>query len=272
VGTLAERGSGAVATRDGRLVGFQAAMLLDGRGGRWAWTPDVGHALAEDEDPRTIEALYARLADAWVRQACAEHVVTLLADDAPGIETFGRLGFGQHVIDLVRDLGPVAGAGCGGAIVGRVGPDAAAVITDLDLGLRRHLSASPIFQGLGPARSLELQRRELADSAVATFVATSGDAPLAFLRIGPVSDDVAMLVRDEGTASITGAFTLADHRGAGIATDLLDAAIGWARAQGYARCAVDHESANREAGRFWARHFSPVAVSLSRRLPARVLP
>jgi hypothetical protein len=38
------------------------------------------------------------------------------------------------------------------------------------------------------------------------------------------------------------------------------------------RCAVDHESANREAARFWSRHFTPVAVSMSRRLAPGIVP
>ena len=38
------------------------------------------------------------------------------------------------------------------------------------------------------------------------------------------------------------------------------------------RWAVDHESANGEAGRFWARHATPVAVSLGRRLAPGTVP
>jgi hypothetical protein len=38
------------------------------------------------------------------------------------------------------------------------------------------------------------------------------------------------------------------------------------------RCAVDHESANREAGRFWARHFTPATLSMGRRVAHTALP
>ena len=209
-----------------------------------------------------------------MRQACAEHVITLLADDVAGAEAFARLGFGQHVVDLVRDLSPVADAGAGGAAVRRAGPSDAAAVMGLELGLRRHLTGSPIFLSMGPAprRWTSTGGCSRTTPSPRSSRPTDGGAPLAFLRIGPASEDVAMVVRDGGTASITGAFTLADRRGTGVATDLLDAAIGWARDAGYARCAVDHESANREAGRFWARHFIPVAISMARRLPARVLP
>ena len=58
------------------LVAFQAAVLLDGRGGRWAYTPDVGHAAPRTGRAALRERLYADLADGWIRGACLEHVVT----------------------------------------------------------------------------------------------------------------------------------------------------------------------------------------------------
>jgi GNAT superfamily N-acetyltransferase len=77
---------------------------------------------------------------------------------------------------------------------------------------------------------------------------------------------VAGVIRDPGTASITGAFTLSERRGQGVATALLDAALAWARDRGYVRCAVDFESMNVEARRFWLRWFTPVVLTMARRL------
>jgi len=274
IGELVSRGAGVAAVRDGRLIGFQAATLIDGHGGRWSYTPDVGHAIAAldpDDAGRMTEALYASLAERWVREACLEHVVTVFATDATALATFGRLGFGQSVIDLVRDVATVAGAEpVPGVTIRRAGPDDAARIHQLQLGLRAHLAAPPIFLRLGPAQPVEIQRRSLADPAIATFLAEVDGGPAAFMRIGPSATDVATIVRDPGTASITGAFTIAERRSDGIASWLLDAAARWAADAGYVRLAVDHESANGEAVRFWARHFTPVTISLSRRLPPRI--
>jgi len=276
IGELVARGAGFAAVRHGVLIGFQAATLIDGHGGRWAYTPDVGHATGEldaRDAQRVVEALYARLAAGWVRDACLEHVVTVFDDDADAMTALARLGFGQSVIDLVRALSPVAdGQAARGVDVRRAGPDDAGALVDLEQRLRAHLIASPIFLRMGPARSLELQRRTLADPAVATFLAEVDGDVVAFLRAGPSATDVATIVRDPETASITGAFTLGDRRGQGVATSLLDAAVRWAREAGYARLATDHESTNGEAFRFWARHFTPVAVSLSRRLAPRAGP
>jgi GNAT superfamily N-acetyltransferase len=267
---LAAKGDALAAIGPEGLVGFQGAIHLDGHGGRWAYSADIAHGATGREARAVIEALYARLAERWVRDACIEHVVTVLADDAVALETFGQLGFGATVVDLVRDLAPVPQSAASEFTVRRAGPADTNAIGRLDEGLRRHLSASPVFLVLGAPTSPELQRRRLADPDVATFIAEVDGAALAFLRIGPCATDVATIVRDSGTASVTGAFTVADRRGEGVASALLDAALAWARTSGYARCGVDHESANVDAARFWRRHFTPVAYSLTRRLASRL--
>ncbi|HEX5828114.1 MAG TPA: GNAT family N-acetyltransferase, partial [Candidatus Limnocylindrales bacterium] len=217
--------------------------------------------------------LYAALAERWVREACVEHVVTVLADDDVALAAFGRLGFAPHVVDLVRDLSPVTGAALPpGGEVRRAVPGDTPAVGELHAGLVQHLRASPVFLRIPGAPAAEIQRRRIADPDGAVFLATVDDRPVAFLRIGPSADDVATIVRDPGTASITNAFTVPGLRGAGIGSALLAEAVAWAREAGYVRVGVDHEAANREAGRFWGRHATPVAISLARRLPPMTVP
>jgi GNAT superfamily N-acetyltransferase len=264
---LAERGTGLAALDDGELIAFQASLMLDGRGGRFSYTPVVGHAAPPDPEGRLRARLYASLADDWIRAACPEHVVTVAADDEPALATFARLGFGHMVVDLVADLRPIeSGPLPEGVTIRRAGPPDAAAIMELAEGLRRHLQASPIFLRLGSGEPVEAHRRRLADAAVATFLAERDGAAVGFLRIGPCATDVAAIVRDPATASVTAAYTRPELRNLDIGSHLLADAVAWAREGGYARWAVDHESANGEAVRFWARHATPVAISLSRRL------
>ncbi|MGC9520832.1 MAG: GNAT family N-acetyltransferase [Anaerolineae bacterium] len=56
-----------------------------------------------------------------------------------------------------------------------------------------------------------------------------------------------------------------------VATALLSHALAWAREAGYRRCAVDFETTNPLARRFWLRHFTPVTYSLGRHVDRRVL-
>ena len=266
---LVDRGAGLAVEDDGELVAFQAAITLDGHGGRWAYTPDIGHAATGPHAARLRERLYADLAPDWLRSACPEHAITIPAHDTETQAVMARLGFGQYVVDLVGTLDPLeAGPLPAGVAIRRAGPADAAAVADLDAALRRHLQTSPIFLRPGPAPSPEVARRDLADASMATLLAERDGRAIAYLRIGPCAQDVAMVVRDASTASVTAAFTREELRGLDVATHLLDAAIAWASEAGYTRWAVDHESANREGGRFWARHATPAAISMSRRLPS----
>jgi len=220
VARLVDQGAGLAVLDDGELVAFQAALLIDGHGGRWAYTPDLGHAAPGRLGDRLRERLYADLADSWVRTACVEHVISVPADDDVAQATLARLGFGQHVVDLVGGLEPVdAGDLPPGLAVRRAAAADAAAVAELETALRRHLQASPIFVRTGPAPAPEVGRRLLEDASTATFVAVRDGLAVAFLRIGPCSTDVAMIVRDPSTASVTAAFTRPDLRGTGIIKD-----------------------------------------------------
>jgi GNAT superfamily N-acetyltransferase len=270
---LADHGAGLAVIDDGELVAFQAAITIDGRGGRWTYTSDVGHAAPPDPEGRLRARLYAALADGWLRGACAEHVISVPADDEVALATYARLGFGQHVIDVLAPMTPIErGPLPAGVTLRRAGPADAAPVADLDAGLRHHLEASPVFVRPGAPPPVEVGRRSLEDPAIATFVAHHDGAVVAFLRVGPCATDVATIVRDAGTASVTAAFTRPEFRGREIGSHLLAAAVSWAEAQGYVRWAADHESANGEAFRFWARHAAPVTISLSRRLAPSLVP
>lgn len=257
----------ALAARDGgRLVGFLAAER-DADHHR-AYSPEWAHATVPG-GRRILETLYATAARAWVDEGLRIHVIGTLDGLSDEAEACTWLGFGTFVVDAIRGIEPIRGtsAGAGGGMsVRRATLHDLDAVVELETGLRRHLLASPVFLVLPPPSGVEEHRARLADPSVATFLAEDAGRPVAHLRIGPCADDVATVVRDAGTASITGAFTLADRRGAGIATTLVDAGVAWARDQGYVRCGVDFESANLEASRFWTRWFEPVAFWRIRRL------
>jgi GNAT superfamily N-acetyltransferase len=173
-------------------------------------------------------------------------------------------------VDAIRDLGPLAGSAAGNFTIRRALPEDVDHAVALDDALRRHLAASPTFLARVEPRGLDDQQRWLADPANALWLAEVGDGVVAGLKIGPASEDACTVIRDAGTASITGAFTREGTRGHGVATALLGHALAWAREGGYARCAVDFEPMNVLATRFWLRHFRPVCYALARQVDERV--
>jgi GNAT superfamily N-acetyltransferase len=265
---IVRRGVGMVALADEHLVGYLAAWPGEGRGDRWAYVPEIGWGVDGSDDlanSRVIQDLYAGAAERWVAEDRRAHFIGVLAGEAEEA-AFAWLGFGRTVMDGIRSVEPVAAPPVPGVGVRRGEAADAATIAELEDGLRAHLAGSPVFFALGEPRSADEQRRCLADPAVATFVAEASGRAVGYLRIGPASDDASTVIRDPGTASITGAFTRPDRRRAGVATGLLAAAVAWAGQNRYVRVAVDFETANLLASRFWTREFTPVTFSLGRRV------
>ena len=265
LGPLVEENPALVAFAGGELVGYMTATRFEWSQGRWAFSPEWANAAIGPDAVRVRQDLYATLAVEWVADDRRAHFISLLPDDVAGREAMGWLGFGVTNVDGLRDVEPLGAVSVRGIDVVRAGPPDLDAVASLQDALRQHLATTPLFMRF-PATDLDELAIKLADPAIATLLATDDKGPLAFLRIGPHSTDASTIIRDEGTASITGAFTRADRRGQGVARVLLDAALAWARDSGYIRCAVDFESANLLASRFWPDHFQVVGITVGRRL------
>jgi len=135
------------------------------------------------------------------------------------------------------------------------------------------LAASPTFLAGAEERAEERDRSYyeewLQNPEKALWLAYHGTEAVAYIGLGPASDDVSTIIYDEKTTSISGAFTREKARGGGSATALLNRSLEWARAAGYERCAVDFEPMNPLATRFWLRHFEPVCYTLIRHVDKR---
>jgi GNAT superfamily N-acetyltransferase len=262
---IIEAGPAVVALDGERIVGHLAAWVGSGHGRHWAFSPEWANATVGPEPRRALEAMYADVAAAWVAAGIRTHIVAVPVGDESTSEALGWLGFGIGTADAVRDLSPIAAAKTGIACR-RASPDDVSTIAALERGLRDHLRRAPVFFTLAPERTVADHLARLLEPGVATFLAEDDGRAVAYLRIGPAAHDAATVIGDAGTASISGAFTIPDRRGTGIATELLAAAIDWANMAGYERCAVDFESMNVEARRFWMRWFRPVVLSMVRRV------
>lgn len=259
--------AGVAAMEGERLVGFIAGVVIpEFKGRRAVLSPEWANAaLPEGEggDTRAIyERMYAAVAGAWAAAGCSCHLIGQFPDDADALDGWFHQGFGLLCIDGVRDLS-MPDVPSAPLEVRRAGPADVAAVTDLSRGLSDHGRASPIFLD-GHPEDEAAWAAQLADDERVVYLALASGTPLAYMRIGPASDEACGIIMDEGTASITGAYAVPDARRRGVASALLRACLGWAAEAGYARCAVDWESANIEGNRFWRRHFSPVCYSLMR--------
>jgi GNAT superfamily N-acetyltransferase len=82
--------------------------------------------------------------------------------------------------------------------------------------------------------------------------------PAAYFIVGPCrGQGEGLLLAETRTAQICSAYARPEVRGKGVGTALLDRCVRWARAHGFERLFVEHETANIPGTAFWRRHFSP---------------
>jgi GNAT superfamily N-acetyltransferase len=266
---IVQEGLGAAAMADGELAGFLGAWCLPSLLGRpGAFSPEWGNATSEPAaGSRVIDALYSYLAPRWRARGCDSHWISLMADDDFGLECWRWLGFGMVAVDGIRGIDPILSDGTAGG-VRLAGPEDVEAILRLDRSLFQHISGPPIYLHDDTWQTPEDCQAWLSDEAIAVWIAETDGNAVAYLTIGPSAKDACTIIRDPGTASILAAYTDEDRRGEGIATDLLQRALEWARTRGYVQCAVDFEPMNPWARRFWMRYFKPVAWTVVRHLDA----
>lgn len=253
----------------GRLVGFLSGFLVpDLWGKRGIYCPEWAHSAA-GQTRRIYQEMYTRLSASWVANGCFTHALGMLASDREGIDALNWLGFGHVGGDAVRELEPVKGPVSDVEVRRATWADLDEIMS-LVVGLNHHMAAPPTFLAFTHPPDRDSYSDQAADPATSLLLAFRGGEAVGYMRFGPASTNACGIIVDAGTSSNTGAFVREDARGSGVGAALLNRGLEWARSRGYARCAVDFETANVLAARFWTRHFQPVAYGLARRVDERV--
>ena len=273
---IAPRGTGTVAVDGDRLVGFVTGVKIDSfRSFPTRFSPEWANGALLGHSRAIYESLYSRVAELWQGEGPVGHLVLQFPFDEDAIETWGRLGFGMAVGDGVRALDPDPDLDSnslkqdtddlrGDIVIRRATSIDREAIHALIQGLEAHLVAPPIYLRDHSFSTLEQVDEKLADRSQAVFVALCDEEAVGYLEIGPASNNASTIIRDPGTASITGAYTCPSFRRRNLGRNLLACAVGWARDEGYVRCAVDFESMNIPGYAFWSRHFDLVCVGMFR--------
>jgi len=268
---IIEAGLGSAAFEGGQLKGFLTAWLLPSfRGKRCAFSPEWANAALLPNSRPIYEALYTNAATKWAAEGYFTHLISLFPHDSDGLAGWHWLGFGMIAVDAVRDLQLIAERD-NPVDIRQATPQDIEHVLKLNHALGRHSAGSPTFLVENETRDRSYYEEILADPDKAILLAERGAEPLAYLELGPASEDACTIIYDEKTTSIIGAFTEEQVRNTGVTTALLNRALIWARAQGYEHCAVDFEPMNYLARRFWLRYFQPVSYTLIRQVDERVL-
>ena len=243
----------------------EAGFLLGAPREDPVWGPNVwvelaGHAA---EDPESARDLYALAAQGWVDEGRTRHHVMVPAHDAPLLDAWFRLGFGQqHAVGL-REV-PARADWPDGVRVAR--SDDVDTLAQLAPLLADHQALAPVF---GPGRAgwdESGMRRKIVEDVAA------GDLLVAE-RNGSIAGCVYLAQADAGLHRPRSAFlaweaVAPEARQSGFGLALTRASLAWARSRGYDVIAADWRVTNLLASRFWPRRgFRTTFLRLYRSIP-----
>lgn len=267
----ADDASGAVAVRDGRVAGY----LLGGPkpGTVWGpnlWVESAGQALGDGEDAETMRDLYAAAATRWADEGRTAHYVVVPVSDAPLLDAWYRLGFGQQQAHAVRPPLATPPALPEGLAVRRAERADIPVLARLDVSLPQHQGLAPCFSAgeLGTVEEAVAEWEEdFDDPDFATFVAEH-DGRVVGSAVGCAlakSGSNAGLMRPDDAGFLGFAAVLPEARGLGAGRALGETVLAWAGEAGYAVVQTDWRVTNLLSSRSWtALGFVPTFYRLHR--------
>ncbi|HMJ00051.1 MAG TPA: GNAT family N-acetyltransferase [Gaiellaceae bacterium] len=265
-----DEASGAVALRDGRVVGYLLGAPRDEAWGANIWVEAAGHAVEETEHARD---LYAAAAEHWVEQGRTRHYVLVPADETL-VDAWFRVGFGGQHAHGIREVPAQTEVDVpDGFEIRRPKESEIDELIDVGLALPRHQQRSPVFSERAVPTDEE-ERQEWLD----TFATNEEEVLIGYLGAKPVacwsvtsierSGAHTGLARPDRAAFLGFAATLPEARGSGIGVALTDACFAWAAENDYPTMVTDWRETNLLASRFWPkRGFRRTFLRLYRSIP-----
>jgi GNAT superfamily N-acetyltransferase len=283
-------GPAVAAVRGGQTVGYLTGLAVPGlrSSGVGVFVPEWAHGARAEDRAESYDALYSAVSARWAEAGHIHHCISVMAGDVALERTLAWLGFGLCVADAVLDLrtaseshavpaaaspSPFSNPTAAGVSISRASLSDLDDLRPLAVAHAAYYATAPTFlvrdSGEDPCDEMERWIRTPGD---AVWIARVGLEIASFIYIRFPHDDVCRALRTTGTISIGGAFTIQEARGMGVAGALLARIVDWARSAGFERLAVDFETANLPARRFWLRHFRPVCLTFERHLDDRLSP
>jgi len=262
-----EHASGAVALREGQVVGFLLGTRKnDQTWGANVWVESAGYAV---DEPEIVRDLYAFSSQRWVAEGRTRHYALVPAlDDHVG--AWFRLSFGAQHAHGIKEVDV------------RVWPpgtrraerrDIEALVELVPL-VDDHHALAPVFSGIDADEDADELRAmlaaDIANDELGELVYEREGRVIAIFEIVPVEKGSMHrgLAQPAGAALLGFAASLPALRGSGAGLALTEAAFAWAHERGYATMVTDWRETNLLSSRFWpARGFRRSFLRLYRSIP-----
>jgi GNAT superfamily N-acetyltransferase len=262
-----EHASGAVALREGQVVGFLLGTRKDDQTwGANVWVEAAGYAV---DEPELVRDLYAFASQRWVEEGRTRHYALVpRLDDHVG--AWFRLSFGAQQAHGIKEVDVrVWPTG-----TRRAEPGDIEALIELAPLVSDHHALAPVFSGIDWDEDADELRAmlaaDIATDEVGELVYELDGRVVAGFELVPV-EKASMhrgLAQPDSAACVGWAASLPDVRGSGAGLALTEAAFAWAHEQGYASVVTDWRETNLLSSRFWpARGFRRSFLRLYRSIP-----
>jgi GNAT superfamily N-acetyltransferase len=262
-----EHASGAVALREGQVVGFLLGTRKDDQTwGANVWVEAAGYAV---DDPEFVRDLYAFASQRWVDEGRTRHYALVpKLDDHVG--AWFRLSFGAQHAHGIKEVDE------------RRWPPGTRRAEERDLEalielaslISDHQALAPVFSGIDLAEDVDELRAmlvaDIANDELGELVYERDGRVVATFELVPAENGSMHrgLAQPDSAALLGFAASLPDVRGSGAGLALTEAAFAWAHEQGYAAMVTDWRETNLLSSRFWPeRGFRRSFLRLYRSIP-----
>ncbi|MBF6600745.1 MAG: GNAT family N-acetyltransferase [Dehalococcoidia bacterium] len=230
------------------------------------------HAASAGREYDVYRAMYAALADEFVRRGYFDHIVSIAPSDAATAEAWASLGFGRHSVAALRDVAPPTRAAADIEVHPASAEDAE-VVYALAEELNLHHARAPIYWPYireSDAASHELSLGLLNDPANAHWIAYE-DGRAVGMNTFMMPAFLSIMTVPEETVYLYQGIVTQDARAAGIGTALLARGAAWAREQGYKHIGLHFAAPNLQGAQFWqSSGFKPIEFGIRRHIDERV--
>lgn len=268
---LFERAPGIAAKAGGELLGFVIGVRISAFKGYHdgVYCPEWANAAAGPDRFGTYRKMYEKISEIWADNGCFTHAVTVFSHDREAVDAWFQSGFGLGPMDAVRPLEPVSANPSEGLILRRLDVEDIDALLPLAMGLSRYMASAPNFHPLLDTETREYYEKWLYNRDNCVWAAFDGEKAVSYMKCEPSYEGASYIIRDPGTFSINGAYTLPSYREEGVMASLLNLAIAHAEEEEFERIAVDFESYNVKGCGFWTKHFTPFCSSVIRKIDER---
>lgn len=261
-----KNGLGVAAFEKDKMVGFLSCFgpydNAFGTSSKGIFSPIHAHAAVKENRSYIMKRMYQEAAHKWVQEKAAYHTIALYAHDTVLRNTMFEYGFGLRCIDAIRSMDTFECSSVKeGITFEELAKEEEKDVRELRRLLAQHVGQSPCFMYKTQEGTEEwLSEKEEDESRL--FVARDNKRIVAFIEIADEGENFVTVV--SSMVNICGAYCMPEYRGAKVAQNLINYAIGILKSEGYKLLGVDYEGFNPTANAFWKKHFTVYTNSVVR--------